>query len=133
MEKLVCSVCGAVRPPFPTIPDPAEVMQPPAAVVHRSGYGPQKDKYDRVVGWLEKNPACTLASGEGYLLLQRIRELEAEQKKPLSLIHELQLAASVWYSEKIGTPSTKRLVEELDRRNVLCQRAADALSKPNGR
>lgn len=45
---------------------------------HRAGYGSIDDKTERVIHWLTKHPDSTLASGEGHLLLLRIRQLETE-------------------------------------------------------
>jgi hypothetical protein len=45
---------------------------------HRSGYGADAERTDRIVAWIEKYPDTTLASGEAQLLVRRIRELEAQ-------------------------------------------------------
>jgi len=45
---------------------------------HRTGYGSDTDRTDRLIEWLTKHPDATLASGEGKLLLQRIEELETQ-------------------------------------------------------
>jgi hypothetical protein len=41
---------------------------------HRAGYG---DLLARVEGWLRKHPSATLASGEGWALVQEIDRLRA--------------------------------------------------------
>ena len=46
---------------------------------HRTGYGDETERTDALIAWLTKYPDATLASGEGRLLLARIRELEATQ------------------------------------------------------
>lgn len=45
---------------------------------HRAGYGPDRERTDKIVSWVEKYPDTTLASGEAQLLVRRIRELEAQ-------------------------------------------------------
>lgn len=45
---------------------------------HRTGYGDEAERTDRLIEWLTKHPDATLASGEGKLLLQRIEELETK-------------------------------------------------------
>jgi len=47
---------------------------------HRTGYGSEATRTDALLAWLTKYPDATLASGEGRLLLARIRELEVEHK-----------------------------------------------------
>ena len=47
---------------------------------HRTGYGDEAERTDRLIEWLTKHPDATLASGEARLLLNRIRELEAEHQ-----------------------------------------------------
>jgi len=44
---------------------------------HRAGYGTVEARTQRVIDWLDEHPHATLSSGEGMLLLQRIRALEA--------------------------------------------------------
>ena len=44
---------------------------------HRAGYGTVEAKTARVIDWITRHPHATLASGEGALLVARIRELEA--------------------------------------------------------
>jgi hypothetical protein len=46
---------------------------------HRSGYGAEADRTDALIAWLTRYPDATLASGEARLLLNRIRQLEANQ------------------------------------------------------
>jgi hypothetical protein len=45
---------------------------------HRTGYGAEADRTDALIAWLTRYPDATLASGEARLLLNRIRQLEAD-------------------------------------------------------
>lgn len=45
---------------------------------HRAGYGSAESRTAWVIDWLTRHPDATLSSGEGALLVARIRELEAE-------------------------------------------------------
>jgi len=47
---------------------------------HRTGYGDEAERTDALLAWLTKYPDATLASGEARLLVNRIRELEAEHQ-----------------------------------------------------
>jgi hypothetical protein len=44
---------------------------------HRSGYGTVEARTAWVIDWVTRHPHCTLAGGEGALLVKRIRDLEA--------------------------------------------------------
>lgn len=44
---------------------------------HRAGYGTESARLLRLIDWIRRHPHCTLASGEGALLLKYITELEA--------------------------------------------------------
>lgn len=43
----------------------------------RAGYGEREARLNKLLEWLERHPDSTLYSGEGRLLLEEIRRLEA--------------------------------------------------------
>jgi hypothetical protein len=57
---------------------------------HRTGYGSEADRTDALLAWLTKYPDATLASGEGRLLLARIREMDADRQTLTRLRHALR-------------------------------------------
>jgi hypothetical protein len=64
---------------------------------HRAGYG---DRLARVEDWLRKHPDATLASGEGWVLLQKIDRLRAE------LLREHMRLAACGVVAMANTPDT---------------------------
>lgn len=62
---------------------------------HRAGYGTFTEKLTRLCDWLTRRPDATLASGEGALLLIRIREFE--------MLLELLADNVVWVARDDGT------------------------------
>jgi hypothetical protein len=72
---------------------------------HRAGYGSTDDKTERVLAWLTRNPDATLSSGEGGLLLRRIRELEAqlESLRPKQAVLP-ELETSFYHEDRRVTP-----------------------------
>lgn len=61
---------------FKPVAAPTDCRVQPQGVNRRAGYGSTDDRTERVILWLTKYPDATLASGEGVLLLNRIRQLE---------------------------------------------------------
>lgn len=62
-------------------PDPADGADQFVPVTRRAGYGSANARLERLLDWLDRRPAATLASGEGGLLAAEVQRLRA-------LLHE---------------------------------------------
>jgi hypothetical protein len=91
---------------------------------HRAGYG---DKLARVEDWLRRHPTATLASGEGWALLQgidRLREDSHDAREQIGKLLAQKLALRKELENLRGEVRAKNTDCELEHAEVVKLRAA---------